>query len=775
MNKIHLFGLLLFLAVFASCEDKLGEYYEKPEWLKGNIYQILQEDGKYTIFLKGIDLAGYKQMVNGKSILTVMAPSDSAFQIYLQEKYQTQKIEDLSVDEIRKLIGFHIMYYAFSTDKLVNFRPGEGDDATFEELLKNAGLYYKHRTKSMDKITVEWDKTRGDSVKVFHQERFLPVFSTKFFNTKQIDANYNYEYFFPGTNWTGGDSGFNVANASVQEYQVIASNGYVFKVDKVIRPLETIYTELKSKPEYSTFISLYNKYEYYAEEPDLSLQYGNGSKLFQHYHKAPLANIACEWPVIDYSNMTSLSYASYSVFAPNNKAISDFFNNYWKIGGYDSLPQVSSESIEYLLFNCVYSESVVFPEEIQKGRIKNSYGTVVSFDVDKVPAKNRIMCVNGALYGLDELAAPTMFTSVTGPAFQYKKYGYFLKMLKASNLTMTLCSDETRYITLMPSNAQIESIGITTNRDGNLIMNGALLSSSVLTNYVYAHTVSLDATPGNYSQLPTTGNHVLRTLSPTSNMYWYVKDGKITNNVLFNEMIFPGNIADENRIFRNVEELKFKGESWTNGKSYSYDSLLFEGAYTRSNYKNFQGLMYNNRSDVNLPYHGFVQLLQKAGMYNAQTFNFIFEDYIAFVPVTDAVKNALLNNNIPGIKADEALIANEAVPFFDRFTVTDAEQLKQYLLAYFIPESTAGVSNYPFLGWGEVLTKGLPTLDVKEVLDENSKLTLVTTMMDVQDTGSKLRVRLIKDGSSWKDVVNNYYYFPFVFEDGCVHFISNCF
>ena len=113
MNKKYLFGLLLFLAVFTSCEDKLGEYYEKPEWLKGNIYQILQEDGKYTIFLKGIDLAGYKQMVNGKSILTVMAPSDSAFQIYLQEKYQTQKIEDLSVDEIKKLIGFHIMYYAY--------------------------------------------------------------------------------------------------------------------------------------------------------------------------------------------------------------------------------------------------------------------------------------------------------------------------------------------------------------------------------------------------------------------------------------------------------------------------------------------------------------------------------------------------------------------------------------------------------------------------------------------------------------------------------------
>ncbi|MDD3166187.1 MAG: fasciclin domain-containing protein [Bacteroidales bacterium] len=774
-GSLSMWLVSILVVLLSSCIDQMDEYYEKPGWLKGNIYQILEQDGNYSLFLQGLDRAGFKQMVNGKSILTVMAPNDSAFASYLQTQYGTTQIELLPLEELKKIMGFHIMYYAFNTEKLINFRPDEGDAATDEDKMLNAGLYYKHRTKSMDPISVEWDATRGDSVKIYHHERFLPVFSHLFFQTKQIDPVYNYEYFFPQTPWKGGNNGFNVSNAAVDAYQLIASNGYVYKIDRVLRPLQTIYDELRAQEDYSTFLDLYNKYVYFAEVPELTVEYGNGSKLFQMYHKTPLANIACEWPEIDYSNMSNLSKVAYSVFAPSNAAIQRFFDNYWKVGGYDTLTQVSRESIEYLLFNSVYTESVAFPEEIKKSLIINSYGTPIEFDVDAVPEENRILCVNGVFYGLDEVAAPLMFRSVTGPAFQYKQYGYFLKMLKASNLMMTLSSNETRYLCLIPSNAQIESIGITVNRDDNLILNNSLLSGSVQTSYVYAHTVSLDATPGSYTELPSTGAHVFRTLSPTYNLYWYVLDGKITNSVLYNERIFPSAPADESTLFSPVYERTFEGHEWSNGKVYAYDSLFFDGSYDRTNYKKFQGLMYNNRSDETLPYQAFASLLDMAGLYNAQAFNFVFEKYLAFVPTTQAVHDALLANRIPGIDPDPAWVDDETVPFMNRFVVSDAEALKQYLMMYFIPESTAGVSNYPFVGWNEAVPNGLPTLDVKEVYDSQNKLTLVTTHLDVEDTGSALRVRVRKAGSEWIDVLADYHYFPFIFDDGCIHFITRCF
>lgn len=66
-----------------SCKDRFDEHYEVPEWLKGSAWETLEELGNYSIFLEGVQLAGFKQILEGKSIVTVMAPNDDAFRTYL--------------------------------------------------------------------------------------------------------------------------------------------------------------------------------------------------------------------------------------------------------------------------------------------------------------------------------------------------------------------------------------------------------------------------------------------------------------------------------------------------------------------------------------------------------------------------------------------------------------------------------------------------------------------------------------------------------------------
>lgn len=49
-----------------------------------------------------------------------------------------------------------------------------------------------------------------------------------------------------------------MSNASVKEYQIITNNGYIYNVDRVLEPLETIYDVLKKNqiiPISSTFIA----------------------------------------------------------------------------------------------------------------------------------------------------------------------------------------------------------------------------------------------------------------------------------------------------------------------------------------------------------------------------------------------------------------------------------------------------------------------------------------------------------------------------------------
>jgi len=784
MKNTSIFGkflwLLITLPVLAiSCDDKLAEYYKEPGWLKGSIYEVLEDRGDYTIFLKGVDLAGFKPMVDGKSILTVMAPNDSSFTAYLNETYGTgTSIENLSTAELKKLIGFHLLYYAFDKDMLINFRPEEGDAATDEEKGVNAGLYYKFRTKSQDSISTELD-TAGNFVSVYHLERFLPVFSYKMFQTKQIDAEYNYEYFFPDAQWKDAD-GFNISGAEVDEYSVISDNGYVYLTDRVLKPVETIYNELSSNNDYSDFLALYDNYDYYQLNEDLTLEYGDGTDMYQHYHISPLPNIACEWPVTDYKLVADLAYTSYSVFAPSNAALDDFFNDYWKVGGYDSLYEVSTQSIQYLLYNCVYSSSVVFPEEITNGTIENSYGTIIKFDVDDVPAENRIMCANGALYGCDELTAPAMFGSVTGPAFQYKKFSYFLKMLTKADLVLTLCSDATNYIMLYPSNEVMNNYGITLTNDV-LYQGATAISGSSQQSYVYGHVISLDGITGSYSELPTSsgsGDHVFRTLSPNMVLYWYMHDGNITNNVKFNELLYTTGITEED-IFCDLEELEFR-DGWTNGKCYAYhnnkSSFLFEGTLDNAIYAEFVPLMIGNRNDESKLFYGFIRLLEMAGMLDieSQSINAMIESCLMFIPTTDALKQAIIDNTIPGLTTTNTSV-NDA-SFFANCTVTDAESMQYYLLKYFVPLSTATISNYPYVGWEETTTDGLMTLQSYDVEDDNGKVTAITTKMNITDNGSKLSVQIMDNEGNLTgdkvDVIDDYHYFPFIFDDGCVHFIK---
>ncbi|MDR2840775.1 MAG: fasciclin domain-containing protein, partial [Paludibacter sp.] len=343
-----LFSLLFVVSILFGCQSAMDEHYKVPEWLKGSAWQVLDGRGDYTIFLKGVEIAGFRPMMEGKSILTVMAPNDAAFREYLSANGFSD-ISDMSIDQVKKLIGFHLLYYSYNKEKMINFRP-EGDQASDESKMINAGMYYKFRSRSQDAPTKVIDST-GVERTIYHLERFLPVFSYQFFQTKRIDAKANYEFFYPNSTWTGGD-GFNVSNATVKEYQIIADNGYIYAIDRVLEPLETIYTVLSKNPNYSVFYGLYDAYTAYLYDATLSTNYGKAAgvdSLYLHTHGGDLPPIANEWPTTSYQNVSALARQSFSIFAPSNAALNDFFQRYWQIGGYSSLIDVDRLAMQYLL------------------------------------------------------------------------------------------------------------------------------------------------------------------------------------------------------------------------------------------------------------------------------------------------------------------------------------------------------------------------------------------------------------------------------------------
>ena len=102
-TKAIVFLLLLSAMLSLSCSD-MDEYFETPDWIQGSIYEKLEAEGQYSQFLKGADRAGFKPILDGKSILTVMVPNDAAMTSYLQTTYGKSDIGELSEAEVKKLI-----------------------------------------------------------------------------------------------------------------------------------------------------------------------------------------------------------------------------------------------------------------------------------------------------------------------------------------------------------------------------------------------------------------------------------------------------------------------------------------------------------------------------------------------------------------------------------------------------------------------------------------------------------------------------------------------
>ncbi len=733
MIKSVLLCILSVPLFVCSCSDKMGDYYDAPSWFQGSAWKALEAKGDYSIFLKGAELAGYKPIMNGNSILTIMAPDDKAFSEYLS-KHGYSDISEMNNSELQKLIGFHLLYYSYNKEKLVNFRP-EGDLATDEEKEKNAGMYYKFRTRSSNTPTVEIEASTGRRRTVYHLDRFIPVFSSKFFQTKTLDAASNYNYFYPNSTWKG-DDGFNVSNAAVNEYGILADNGYIYAVDQVLEPLETIYTKMKTNDNYSIFSNLYDQNTSYVYDATLSKNYGTSlgaDSLFIHTHGSDLPAIAVEWYSTKYADVADNASKAYSVFAPSDDAMNKFFDDYWEQGGYESLSDVDALAMKYLLKQFVYPDGIVFPEEIKSGKVKNVYDMNFNFDPDKVTDKS--MCVNGVFYGLNTLDTPLLFGSVVGPAFRNKDNNYYLYMLSGAGLIVSYSSQDTKYVLLMPTNEIIQSEGISlrTYADGSRLQqeteDGLVdVSTSVMRDVVNLHTVT------GVQSLKETGTQILATQMGFN--YLFVKDGKITTSAAYTQLLEPDNNVSP---FVSFSEIKNGNASWNNGKTYSYGGDKLFKAEDSDGLKHRLAVC----NDSRYVYYQFAKLLQKSGMVtsNDAILDLIgTSHFISFIPTNQAISDAISAGKIPGMNSSG--------------TVTSATQLRQYLLNYIIRDKENAIVAYPY-----------PGSDMKSAtyISANGNPLIYT------DNGSSITINI--NGES-ANVVSTYNYFPFAFNDGCFQLIN---
>lgn len=458
--------MLLFFIPLIGCEDEMKKHYDRPDWLQGSAYEILQSKGQYTQFLRAIDLAGFRIIVDGQGLCTVFAPDDAQFMKYLNAHGWSQ-LDNVPLESLKVLVGYHIVQYSYKTSDLMNFQPnGVLNPAS------DAGIFYKHKTFGKDPMKLVTNPRTGREVEIYKKEKYLPVLSTDLFRTKKLeDFEYNYKYFFPNSQWKG-DNQFYVANASVIEggNGIPTDNGYLYLIDNTLQPLRNIYDIVEDPANhYSVFKDLYDRFSAITYDSKLSEKYGetSGDSIFLHYHS--LYKIASEWS-FNYEggfseNIQVASGQAFNAFVPNDVALKGFLDEFFPAYSQKDIPLLP---LMFLLNNHVRNSNIVLPGEIKAGNVTTQYGDPCDFDVDKTDVRE--MCTNGVFYGIDKVLVPAPFKTVTKPLFQNSAYNIFMHLLYKTGEIIQLTNPDNDYTLFIPKDEAFEASGIRLNiGDANLL------------------------------------------------------------------------------------------------------------------------------------------------------------------------------------------------------------------------------------------------------------------------------------------------------------------
>lgn len=764
-------SILMSVLFLTSCTSEMEEHYEAPPWSRGSAWETLESMGGYNTFLECAELSGLKPILEGKGLSTVMAPNDEAFRVYFSN-HSIGSPSELTKQELIELVGLHILYYAYDKQDLINFRPLEGDGATEEELVQSAGLFHKFRTRCSFPTTVEYDEDQLKDVTVYHLDATIPVFSYEMFKSKQIDAKSSYEYFYPNSTWNA-DEGFQVANASVIDYEIPTDNGYVYTIDQVLEPMKTLYDELSSRDEFSIYVDFINENSYYSYNAQLTADYGSASDQLYLRYFSGMPYYAIEWYLPDYRSVVFNMLNSENIFAPKNSAFETFFTNYWEGTGYvdyEDVKKRNPEAISALLGNTYLAGSpMFFPQDASQIEYTSIHGDYFEFDFDGLAQEDRKLCLNGTLYGVSELIVPAMFESIVGPAYKYPAYSYYVSAISRSGLSGILSSDELEYTSLMPSNEQIERYGWILSSNFTLQELGdegyANVSSTNLAKLVNGNTspTTFDIAAGKYQVIPTN--------QPWN--YWYITaEGKMIFSSSFSQLFYePSTLIN----YYDLEEITNESGSWSNGKTYKYSSanISMDEMLIPSDELSLRYYL-AIAPDANRPHYTFSQLMFKAGLTNRTATDgklaipFLADDrFVAFIPTNEVIEAAIAEGKIPGVISDSNV---------DGFTVTDAIQLAAYLKIYFVPLSKNGISSYPYLNSGidgsdyVTMNYGYFSSGAEGEMHQRLKVGITTSGTTIK-FGIKGYVPSPLVGVE-VEVLSDFNYYPFAFGDGCAHYIN---
>ena len=424
-NKLlYLFSIAIL--IISGCENKKDDYYARPDWLQGPIYQQLQDEGRFKIFISLLDRMGYDKILGTTGYFTVFAPNDSAFQAA-----GINSIAQLDSQTIREIVQYSIVKNGYTPNHLAASQSDNGwvEGNSFRRKTRFTNKYYKSDDINDNGNTIEgYIKNAG--------YKFIPYYLDEFFLTSKISSS-DYEKFYPGVPYTG----FNVVNARVLGDFIVAENGYIYELDKVIESVQNFdefFFENPDNNDYSLFADMLKDYMEYEIDTSAHL----GLPVYEKNYKTGDNGLVFNLSLEEYIGSLDVQQSNcLTLFAPDNATLQKFMDEQMlKYFTYEELKKERPKVISEFLKSHMYS-TAIWPSQFPQKKL------LFNVTLDESNVSTYKMLSNGMFYGTKViLNRSNYFNSVLTDIYlnpDYSSYYHAITDIPENESYNTLLSSNT--------------------------------------------------------------------------------------------------------------------------------------------------------------------------------------------------------------------------------------------------------------------------------------------------------------------------------------------
>ncbi len=672
MSKIVCKFLIVFLTVIVAAtgcrKQEFDEFYGRPESLEDPIYQQLQAKGNFSSLLTCIDKAGYKDILGKSGYWTMFAPNDEAFTKYFKENGITDASQ---IDENTALaiVKYALIYNAFKSERLGDFQANVGwvANSAFKRRTAYYDTEYTEVVNGISKKVIASNRN-GGFVFADNNNKYYPYFIKSFMSANALSAA-DYNYFYPDVAYTG----FNVPGGKVIEQDIIAENGVIHVVDKVVVPPASIDQYLGSHTEYSEFKKMMDKFMVtYVANPDVTNRYkiltGKSDSVFVKTYSAALAfspNSENYLKIMDNDGQSS----GWTLFAPNNAAFSSYLRDYILeyYGSVDRLPL----NIVTDLINCHMWQAPVWPTKFTN--TVNYLGEEARFNTGSDIVEKKILS-NGFFYGTSTVQKANVFHTVYGTPYLNPAYSLMIRALDVSGVRANVTLPKVKYTILLMTDNSLIAAGYNWNTLNNTFQYTPTGGTTVIGQPAPANIFRMLNQHIIGQEINSfAGSGVFETLGGE-----YIK---YDNNRISSSGTMDSTIVSK----QFIPVVKHKGADFrqaTNGKNFYVNGLLsFSTKNVGEHIKKYGELA----SD---PFNAFYKLLLNNPVcVNKTTMEIqgvsLGVNYTIFIPTEAAIKQAVIDKILPG-----TVVGTVVTPNYAPTDANEIGKITKFILYHIINKNT---------------------------------------------------------------------------------------